>query len=290
VPIERVENLSPAIVWEALDGLVLDASSAARLIDDQRSTFLASGMLIAVPSVQPPDRRWPWVRQGGFWVLRHEVAGPTSAIAPEAYLPVEGERPGWPANFRRQVVLIAVLFSIIALALTLWRSRWMIVASVGLCAGTTLLLAWWFHQQPLVVSRSAAVCLRGRDLTQCDRWQWESAIGEATSSYHSSIPARPVFASLRQIEQTGIRLVVQPNGSWSFDFYLNGGASLAFVTRTVSLDPYLPRPQPSRGWLTDFARQIYGGPRDRVLGEGVVTTTEDEEMPIVLIDQAPESQ
>ena len=57
----------------------------------------------------------------------------SGAIVPEVYDPTYGWHPGRPAATRRQAVLIGVLFSVLAVAATLWRSRFAVVAVIALC-------------------------------------------------------------------------------------------------------------------------------------------------------------
>src|SRR5438105_2049464 len=95
------------------------------------------------PAARAPDDRWPWQRQGEYWVLRYEPAGPRDGIEPAAYGPTFGMDRGMPFATRRSIVLLAAAFAIVALGLTLWRSRWAVAAVVLLSALVAAGVAAW---------------------------------------------------------------------------------------------------------------------------------------------------
>src|SRR5437867_3467375 len=55
--------LMPAAAYEALDAVLLDAPSAARVTESQLSVLLAGGVAVAVRSDEKPAGGWPWHRQ-----------------------------------------------------------------------------------------------------------------------------------------------------------------------------------------------------------------------------------
>lgn len=279
--------LQPAQAWETLDAIVLSPAAAARVSDEQIQTLLGAGTVLAVASVERPDARWPWKRAGGCWVLRHEPAGPGSVIEPAAYAPTYDWQRDWPASFRREVVFEAIVFCILATALTLWRSRRAVWAFLGLCAAAAGLFVLQYVRQPVVLDLSAGIAVSSAGVTQFDLWSWQSPLRATDISYPAAGLTHPVFATLRQIEETHIRLLCGPDGRPSrFRFHLEPNQTLAVLTRIIRPGP-LPSPStPINPVFKEFAENLYARPGDRTAGQIELRNPyTSEPVPVILVQR-----
>jgi hypothetical protein len=233
VPLDVATPLpGPAVAWGALDAVVLDETVAARLDEARVATLLAAGTAVAVRSGARPGGGWPWERRGAWWVANRTPAGPEDLIEPAAYEPAMAWSPGWPAPLRRRVVLILVAFALLALAATLWRSRYVVVAVVALALVTLGSLAAWRAGAPSTASATGAV--RVNDAwTQHDTWTFHRGLATGEGDEGVSGVGRPVFASRRHFEGAGVRLLAGADGALSFRYRLEPGRTLAFVDRRV---------------------------------------------------------
>ena len=258
--------LDPPEAWNCLDAVILSESAAARLSVSQRHVLLAGGTLLAVRSARAPDSRWPWKQQGAYWIMRYEPAGPISLIEPAAYAPTYSWDRGLSLAVRRQVLFVAVIFALLALGVTLWRSRWTFVAFCGASAG---LLVWWHGRQTSVLQMTGGVVVVGPDaLAQVDRWTWQSPLRRADVRQPAGDLTFPLFASLRQIEQTQICLRCAPDGRpESFAVMLDRNQSIAFLQRELRTDiskaPLVPAMPPMR----DLASDLYLQRSDAIVGQ-----------------------
>ena len=164
--------LEPVEAWESLDAIVLTESTAARLNERQRAALLSSGMTIAIHAMQPPNLRWWPRRVGDYWVMHWDVAGPTSVLSPDAYMPTYDWEHGWPAAFRHQVVLFGVIFAILAMGIVLWPSRWAVVAFLVLSVAMAGGFGYWYARQSPVLKLEAGVLIRTGEIEQRDTWSW----------------------------------------------------------------------------------------------------------------------
>src|SRR5579864_6347742 len=119
--------LQPAQAWECLDAVVLSEGAAARVTEPQRQLLLAAGVALVIHCPQRPDSRWPWQHRGDCWILKLPSGGPSAIVEPAAYGPTYEWERGWPAPFRRAVLLAGLLFCILAAAAMLWRSRYAVL-------------------------------------------------------------------------------------------------------------------------------------------------------------------
>ena len=276
----------PLEAWDCLDGILLSSSAAARLSEEQRATLLAAGTALAVRSDSAPDGHWPWTHQGDYWVLRFAPAGPNSMVEPNAYVPTYGWDRGWPESFRRRVFFAAVLFSILALATLLWRSRWTILLFVSITAAFIVVIAIWYSRQSPVLQLTSAVRVDAGPISQLDLWTWESTV-RPTSSVGIG---RPVLGTLAQIEQTGLRLICRSDRRPGyFAFHLIPGQSMAFLTRQVRVALPLPTLSPSSRESLDFVNALYLRPSDRMLGQySTHLGAEGEPFPMIVVRAAPQ--
>jgi hypothetical protein len=259
--------LVPAAAYESLDGLLLDAGAAARVDESQLAILAAGGTAVAVRSDARPAGSWPWRREGAYWVLRYNPVGPRSVVEPDAYQPTYGWARGWPAAFRRRVMLGVALFGIVALALTLWRSR--------------------------VLAAGGAVVVSDGRMTQRDEWTYRTVLRPADVSVPVRGISHVVLHGRQQLDSagvSGVRLVCAADGGPDrFVGRLEADHALAVVSRSV-------RPGPAAGVLAGrptvpvtsplvlLANQLYPG---RVVGEvngGTSTEADGQPWGAVLVD------
>src|SRR5688500_9990870 len=81
VPLDPLDPLpGPAMAWEAMDELIVDAAGAARLGEQRVLSLLAFGIAIVVPGEEQPAIPLPWRREGDGWALRYEPLGPRGSV------------------------------------------------------------------------------------------------------------------------------------------------------------------------------------------------------------------
>ena len=255
----------PPAACESLDAVVLDRAPPEYLA----RSLAAGGTAVAVRSAaQPEANLLPWRRAGEAWVLSNDPVGPRGAIVPEAYLPTYGWRPGRTPETRRQVVLIAVLFSLFFFAATLWRSRLAVIVVVGLSAAACGALAFRAGRQSPVTVAGAVVFVRHGGIFQVDQWEFIKCMAPATTGFRPTLAARPVFASVGHFERSGVRLACGPDGMpLAFTFPLTPESSMAFLTRLASPTDALPDPAARGSPLWPLVREGYLRPGWRAAGE-----------------------
>ena len=271
----------PAMAWEALDAVLLSESAFSRLDQRQWQTLVAAGTALVVRSPRPPDVRWPWKQIGADWVLWLRPAGPEGVIEPDAFIPTYGWQRGWPAPFRRHAIIAGAIFCILATGIALWRSRWAVVAFLVFCAVAAAGVAWWYGRQPPVLQLTGGVEVVDGPVVQQDLWTWTSPVRLVEATSHLALLTHPAFTSSAQIEMTGIRLVC-PAGEqgYRFDYRLDRGQSLAFVSRSIQMQSVARHLSPASGPMKDLAEALYVRPPDRILGQYVSGTTT---APIVVV-------
>jgi hypothetical protein len=285
VPIQLDESrplLDPVEAWECLDAVVLSPSAIARVNPDQRAALLAAGTTLAVRSdSSPPDQVWPWKRQGAYWVLAFAPAGPVSIVEPAAYEPTYGWERGWPVAFRHRIMFIAVLFCILSLGTLLWRSRGTALAFVAVAIIFIGAGAMWYRRQSAVLKLESAFRIEDGPVSQFDLWTWQSPVRSADASFPIAGVTHPYLGTLRQIEQTRLRLVCRPDGRPDrFDFHLEPGQSLAMLSRQVRVASPMPDLSPASAASHDFADSLYLQPGRRVQGQYVVR---ESAIPVMVI-------
>lgn len=255
----------PASAWQTLDGLLLDDAAAQRINEGQLRALLAAGTTIGVRSDRKPAGNWPWQRDGAFWVIRPQRFGPMSLIESDAYAPTYAWTRGWPATFRRQAVLSALLVTALLLAPALWRSRCAFAAVTIVAVACTTILSIVLWQQPPTVRLDGTIEIRGASLVQRDTWTWVSTLRAGDVDFPADGLARPIFFSDAQIEQSGLEMVWR-NGL-SFHFHLPSRGVMAFVSQSIAVDVPSQPPGPSNSPLTLLLQSVYGGQNLAVAGQ-----------------------
>ncbi|MDB5354561.1 MAG: hypothetical protein JWN24_1014 [Phycisphaerales bacterium] len=288
VPLDLTRPLAgPIEAWEALDGLVLDAAAAGRVDESQLRGLLAAGTAVAIKSDRRPGGPWPWQKQGAYWVLRIPIAGPQSAFVPEgAYAPTQVWLRGWPASFRRHIILAAIVFTILATGITLWRSRWTALAIVTLCAISTGAVFAWRARQFVDLQVGGSVIVLNESTTQRDDWTYRAVLRSVEGSFAWRSSARPIFGYPRQPADSDMRLICAADGRpLEFRYQQQPRQSLAFLTRTVlperaTVTPTMPVSSPVR----TLADSLYTGPGDRIVGQ--VIEEGENRWPAVVVEKA----
>jgi hypothetical protein len=255
----------PPFAWQTLDGLLLDDAAAQRINEGQLRALLAAGTTIGVRSDRKPAGNWPWQRDGAFWVVRPQRFGPTSIIESDAYTPTYAWTRGWPAAFRRQAVLSALLVTALLLAAALWRSRYAFAAVAIVAVAGTTILCIALSRQPPTVRLDGTVEIRGDALVQRDAWTWVSTLRGGNVDFPADGLTRPIFFSRAQIEQSGLEMAWR-NGL-NFHFHLPPRGVMTFVTQSSGADVPQQPLGPANSSLTLLLQSVYGGQNLTVAGQ-----------------------
>ena len=173
VPLDSLDPVpGPAMAWEAMDELIVDAAGAARIGEERLLALLAHGVDIVAPGEARPAVDLPWVREPDAWALRYEPLGPRGGVFSPAMLPVTGWQPGLPDRVRRQALLAGVLFAILATALAMWRSRRVVIASVALVIVSAVAIGAWRSRQPTIRLLQGTIAVQNGPFTQRDEWRY----------------------------------------------------------------------------------------------------------------------
>jgi hypothetical protein len=263
----------PPVAWEALDAVVCDATTMARIDDDRRSALLAAGAVLAVPDAGLPDARWPWKLKNGLWVLRYQPLGPADqTINESAYAPTLTWSAGWPATVRNQVLAAGALLAIAVVGVSLWRSKFAIVGLIVIAVTASGATMFWQRSLGIIAQVRGDVIIKGDGLIQRDTWVYERARLDGARTIAWRGYAHPVFASAAQIDQLQMEVHVNDYGVFSFSYQARRGQTIAFAQRTVM--PILPVSIDSNGTspMRDLVRAIYQTPAEHIVGESPATT------------------
>lgn len=244
----RLDTARPRLLWppqafDAVDAVLLDLPSAARVDEEQLRVMLAAGTTVAIRSPSRPVGQWPWTQQGSWWVLRHTPVGPHGGVNVDAYDPTYAWDRSWPAPQRQTVLTVSILAALVLAGASLVRGKWGFVAAMTVCViATTGAFFYAISLQPAVRAGGDVVVWDGA-LGQRDRWTYVSAFRDAHCFVEATDRTRPVLGSRRQIESLGLTLACDATGAPDrFNFALGGKQTIAFVSRSVS-----PLPPASTG-------------------------------------------
>ena len=261
-----------ARAWEALDVIAFDDSPGEAALAD----LLGAGISVVVRTERPPPAGdWPWRGGPGRWFISFTHYGPAGVIVPEAYEPVSGWNPGWPAPLRRRVALLAVVFCILALGASLWRpTRRGVLATFAVAVAAACGFAVWAARQPHVREAVSGVTVRDERTTQRDRWTYARPLRSGDVWLEWDRYGKPVFASPRHFRGADLELRCAAGGRpLGYSWRAGAHTTLAFLSRGPGppSPPYDPAQwAASTSPLRDFARQGYAGSGDAVLGDPTV--------------------
>ncbi|HEX4795503.1 MAG TPA: hypothetical protein VH370_17055 [Humisphaera sp.] len=276
----------PICAWETLDGIVLDSSAAARVTERQLAGILSAGTAVAIRSSTKPAGQWPWKKVGDYWMLHHAVAGPDTAYEPTVYLPTSAWARGWPASVRRQILLAAVIFSILSLGAVLPRWRGAVLLVLLVCGLTIGGAVAWRHHLSARLETGGSIIVRRDNITQRDMWTYRGAIRPADDRMNCQQLTRPVLGYRRQVEETHLRLICHSDGSPShFEYHLEPAQSLAFLSRKVVIGrdktpPLATMTSP----LRELADKLYATRELRLAGEAPASDPSEDIWPTVIVD------
>jgi hypothetical protein len=254
--------------WEALDAVVFDAADDALV-----ASLLAQGTSVVAHSDTRPGGTWTWAGGPGRWYVLLEPAGPRGAIHPGAYAPVTAWQPGWPAPLRRRAALLAIVFCLVAVGVTLWRGRTRAALGIVIVSViATAAFAWWGARQPLVCEATTGVTVAGASGTQLDRWHYLRPLRRREVSVDWTLSSKPIFASPRHQRESDVRLEVGSDGRpVGFVWTAAPGTTMAFLTRAFDSTPGRPGPA-ARALPMSPARELvldnYLQPGDVLLDDG----------------------
>lgn len=215
-------------VWEALDAIVVETAGDVP-IDD----LLGRGVSIVVRSDARPSGVWAWQGGPGRWWMSFDVAGPRGAIHPEIYQPISAWDPGWPAPLRQRAMLLAVVYCLVALAMTLWlRTRQAVLAVVVVSVSAAAGFAWWGSRQSMVWQATTGVTVSRASGTQYDFWTYVRPLRAGDVALDRAWLSKPIFASSRHLAATNLQLHVSSGGRpVRFRWTAKPGTTLAFLRR-----------------------------------------------------------
>jgi hypothetical protein len=186
---------------------------------------------------------------------------------------------------RKEVVLAALVFVILATAATLWRSRWAVTLVVAICvAATGLGLRWRSRQSPCIEAGGSIIVLTA-NTTQRDDWVCRGVLRESAGSFPFQSLTRPVFGTRRQAEELNATQVCRSDAMpVEFHYRLEPGETLAFQTRHLaSSREDIPLINPIISPLRTMADQLYAMKDDKLIGQ--VDGGDEASWPDVLVQR-----
>ncbi len=258
----------PPAAWEALNAIMVDADTMARITPGQRSALLAGGTTLAVTGDNKPSDNWPWQRRGPLWVLAYTPRGPVDQlVVPDAYSPTFAWSTGWPVSVRRQIAAVAVLLFLLIAGVTLLRNRWVLPALAVIVVSTIVSAAAWQRSFGSTEQAGGDVIVSGNGLVQKDAWVFERARATGRAVVPWAGWLHPIFSSRSALAGCDMTLNVSENGSASFELSLVKDQTIAFVRREVRPDSLPAISNPCGTPMRESARTIYLGHGDRIEGE-----------------------
>jgi hypothetical protein len=266
--------------WGSIDLVIFDDRESAHNQLERGSeieNLLSCGTAIAVRSTEPPDAKWPWVRSGDYWVLRHEIAGPRSALVDESvYEPISAWRPGASNAKLRRTMIIAAILGIAFLGASLLSRRKMLaiflVALVAIAA-----LAWWQHQSSGVYSATGSIVVVDTKMVQRDTWFYQTT---PVDTEVSTPELNPVFTSPEQAREMATKST--GGAEVTFNYHLRANHRFALLKRTI--EPFDSGVKPealAASPMESLARSAYLQIGDRI--SGILTNGND--WPTVVIER-----
>lgn len=227
--------------WTSLDALILDADSAAiALRGSVISTLLAGGVRLAVQADRPPDVRWPWRRDGQFWVLANDAAPPIDPISPDALAPTETWNPAVDATTRTTAMLAAMLACIGIIAATTWLWRPAVRRRLATAALAAAIAGGWSVAFASWTSRTSATALAGgvvevlaNGYAVHDQWMYARFLKSGGGALPCNGLMFPILSAADAAAQLQLMLRCSGGAHAEWRFQASAGVTLAFVARRI---------------------------------------------------------
>ena len=294
IPIRLNQNKpfagAPA-VYDALDAVI--ASEPAAIDEQIIRHLLPAGTIFSVRSSDPPDKTWPWLKQGEWWTLRYDALGPSSTFGESVYGPIASVPTGALRLTRVMVVLLALLFAIFVLGasllprIALWPVVVVIVASAF----------WTFHrfdaQLPSLREADGGIVTLTPTFRQTDSWTFQRSVRPMHGPASFNAITRPMLTSAEQARAMDLTLICGPDGS-PYLFYgkVTPHSPMVYMTRSVNPigdDKTVPIATTASP-LRTIAEDHYLVPGARIAGEGPQERSfigYIQRWPTVIIDHHP---
>ena len=202
--------------------------------------------------------------------MHYQPSGILAASYSDAiYEPVASWKSGWPWGARRGMFLWAAAFSIVILAIALWRPRFAVLWAVVVACVLLVGLRWWSTMRKPTLTTGGKIRIISPSMTQDDDWAFQICHQKTSSNIRWVETTKPVFASPAQLDASEARLICYPNGDPDYLFFnLPAQAKIALLSRRCG--PQAPSVLPSptlTSPLATVARLLYLGAGDRIVGE-----------------------
>jgi hypothetical protein len=257
----------PMAAWQALDGVVLDRPTAARMTQRQLAGLLAAGTVVAIIGGNKPDGPWHWERVGSLWIASRPDAGPDDIMQSDAYTSSQSWQTGFDAGLRWRVFVMAAIFSTALIGLLLLHPRGMMVMGIALAAAATCGAIFWHSRQITTQALHGSVYVRGGLTVLHDQWSWHAVLRPETVAQPFDHLLRPIFWDDGQPAETQIHLQCDDRGNPArFIYFQKPHTTIAFFSRTIE-PGFGDNPDPAlRSDLLTMAEELYIGPSDRLAG------------------------
>ena len=274
VPLDPVDPVpGPALAWEALDYLVVEPATTARIGEAKLLELVATGMTILHLGPRPSSTL-PWASASNIipgrtdvWRLYAEVRGFRGSVFEHALVPVAGMKAGLSDASRRHVLLAGVLFAVvvtgIALLLSPRRPIVLLAVMVVTVVLTVAALRAWWARQPARATGGGWVVVEQPPFTQIDSWIYAAPRPGETWNLPGTL--RPVAESIDALARLRPTLRCGADGDPVGFSCTGSGSYLAVVARdvmlggppTAAVDPTVTSP------LLPMVRRGYIEPRLR---------------------------
>jgi hypothetical protein len=225
----------PSVAWQSLDALVLDANSPL-LQDASAFDLLKGGTIMAIRAAGAaaaytgPSTRF----DHGYYILQ-PPQGLCAAAGDDSYAPISGFTPSRDADYRRHVVVMAVIFSILLTAASLWNSRRNVLVALGLALITLFVVPIWEGAQSPIIAAEGAVQMNDT-FPMADTWLYQWSLKPCQAAIPFPGAAWPMAAADADAQE--MTLICGGTGlPIRFGYRLRPGLAAAFVIRAASTPP-----------------------------------------------------
>jgi hypothetical protein len=231
IPLTTYPLPGPTAAWQSLDALVLTWQDMAGLSMETKAAFLAGGTTLAAAGPTAPDTQWAWHQEKEFWVLRAPAAI-SAAASDDAYQPLTGWTPGQSGTFRRDVVVLAAVFTILMIAAAKMKSIWTAAAAVILAGMSVIFLPVWERLQTPMATGVGTVQMDGPTVS-FDTWVFQHALKDNDAMQPFAGLAFPILPAHGGPD--GMTLICDGVGHpMEFHYRLAAERAAAFVYKAVS--------------------------------------------------------